>query len=51
MMKEWIKTNLKKITLPRLAQGLRKIWNMKVKTIPLVIGALGRASIKLRNWY
>ena len=33
-----------------LARELRKIWNMKVKVIPLVIGALGTASIKLRNW-
>ena len=33
-----------------LAQELRKIWNMKVKVIPLVIGALGKTPIKLRNW-
>ena len=33
-----------------LAQELRKIWNMKVKVIPLVMGALGTTSIKLQNW-
>ena len=33
-----------------LARELRKIWNMKVKVIPLVIGALGTAPIKLRSW-
>ena len=33
-----------------LAQGLRKIWKMKVKVIPLVIGVLGLTPIKLRNW-
>ena len=29
---------------------MRKIWNMKVKVIPLEIGALGTTPIKLRNW-
>ena len=33
-----------------LAWELRKIWNMKVKVIPLIIGALGKTPIKLRNW-
>ena len=33
-----------------LARELGKIWNMKVKVIPLVIGALGTTPIKLRNW-
>ena len=33
-----------------LARELRKIWNMKVKVIPLVIFALGTSPIKLRNW-
>ena len=33
-----------------LARELRNIWNMKVKVIPLVIGALGTTPIKLRNW-
>ena len=33
-----------------LAQDLRKIWNMKVKVIPLVIGVLGTTTIKLRYW-
>ena len=33
-----------------LARELRKIWNMKVKVIPLVIRALGTTPIKLRNW-
>ena len=32
------------------ARELGKIWNMKVKVIPLVIGALGITLIKLRNW-
>ena len=26
------------------------VWDMKVKVIPLMIGALGLTSIKLRNW-
>ena len=33
-----------------LAQGLKKMWSMKFKVIPLVIGALGTTFIKLRNW-
>ena len=33
-----------------LAREFRKIWNMKVKVIRLMIGALGKISIKLRNW-
>ena len=33
-----------------LARELRKIWNMKVKVIPLVIGAIGATPIKSRNW-
>ena len=33
-----------------LARELKKIRNMKVKVIPLVIGALGARPIKLRNW-
>ena len=33
-----------------LAHELRKIWNMKVKVIPLVTGALATTPIKLRNW-
>ena len=33
-----------------LARELRKIWNMKVEVIPLVVGALGTTPIKLRNW-
>ena len=33
-----------------LAQELRKIWNMKVRVIPLVIGVLGTTPMKLRNW-
>ena len=33
-----------------MTRQLKKIWNMKVKTIPLVIGALGTTAIKLRNW-
>ena len=33
-----------------LARELGKIWNMKVKVIPLMIGALGTTPIKLRNW-
>ena len=33
-----------------LTRELRKIWNMKVKVIPLVIGGLGTTPIKLRNW-
>ena len=32
-----------------LARELRKIWNMKVKVIPLVIGVPGTTPIKLRN--
>ena len=32
-----------------LAQELRKIWNMKVRVIPLVICALGTTPIKLRK--
>ena len=32
-----------------LAQELKKIWNMKVKVIPLVTGAVGTTPIKLRN--
>ena len=33
-----------------LVRELRKICNMKVKVIPLVIGALGTTPIELRNW-
>ena len=33
-----------------LATELRKIWNMKVKLMLLVIGALGTTPIKFRNW-
>ena len=33
-----------------LARVLRKIWNMKVKVIPLVIVTLGTTPIKLRSW-
>ena len=33
-----------------MARELRKIWNMKVKVIPLVIGVPGTTPIKLRNW-
>ena len=33
-----------------LARELRKIWNMKVKVIPRVIGVPGTTPIKLRNW-
>ena len=33
-----------------LARELRKIWNMKVTVIPLVIGVPGTTPIKLRNW-
>ena len=33
-----------------LARELRKIWNMKVKVIPLVRGVPGTTPIKLRNW-
>ena len=33
-----------------LARELTKIWNMKVKVIPLVIGVPGTTPIKLRNW-
>ena len=33
-----------------LALELRKIWNMKVKVIPPVKGALGTTHMKLRNW-
>ena len=32
-----------------LAQELRKIWNMKAKVIPLVVGSIGTAPINLRN--
>ena len=32
-----------------LARELRKIWNMKVKIIPLLIDALGTTPIKLGN--
>ena len=32
-----------------LARQLRMIWNVKVKLIPLLIGALGTIPIKLRN--
>ena len=32
-----------------LARKLRKIWNMKVKVTPLLIGAPGTTTIKLRN--
>ena len=32
-----------------LARKLRKIWNMKVKVIPLVIGAPGRTPIRLKT--
>ena len=32
-----------------LAQEPSKIWSMKVKVIPLVIGALGTTAIKLIN--
>ena len=32
-----------------LAQDSSKIWNMKVKVIPLVIGALGTTATKLIN--
>ena len=32
-----------------LAQESSKIWNMKVKVIPLVIGALGTIATKLIN--
>ena len=38
------------IRIEDLARKLRKIWNMKVKVLPLVIGALGATPIKLRNW-
>ena len=33
-----------------LAQELKKIWNKKVKVIPLVIGTLGTTLRKLRKW-
>ena len=33
-----------------LARELRKIWNMKVKVISLVLGALGTTPNMLRNW-
>ena len=33
-----------------LARELRKIWNMKVKVIPLAIGALETKPKKLRSW-
>ena len=33
-----------------LAQELRKIWNLKVKVIPLRIGARGTTPITLGNW-
>ena len=33
-----------------MAQKLRKKWNMKVKDIPLLIGAIGTTLIQLRNW-
>ena len=33
-----------------LAQELKKIWNKKVKVIPLVIGTLGTILRKLRKW-
>ena len=33
-----------------MAQKLRKKWNMKVKVIPLQIGAIGTTPIQLRNW-
>ena len=32
-----------------LARELRKIWNMKAKVIPLVVGTIGTAPINLRN--
>ena len=33
-----------------LVRESRKIWNMKFNVIPLVLGALGKTPIKLRNW-
>ena len=32
-----------------LARELRKIWNMKAKVIPLLVGAIGTTPINLRN--
>ena len=50
MMEENIKELEKIEHYQDLARELRKIWNMKVKVIPIVIGALGAIPIKLRNW-
>ena len=50
MMEENIKELEKIEHYQDLARELRKIWNMKVKVIPIVIGALEAIPIKLRNW-
>ena len=33
-----------------LVREFRKIWNMKVNVIPLVKGALGTTTLKIKNW-
>ena len=50
MTEEWIPKNQKKKHYQDLARELRKIWDIKVKVIPLVIDDLQTTPIKLRNW-
>ena len=50
MTEEWIPKNQKKNHYQDLARELRKIWDIKVKVIPLVIDDLQTTPIKLRNW-
>ena len=51
MTEEWIPKNQKKKKhYQDLARELRKIWDIKVKVIPLVIDDLQTTPIKLRNW-
>ena len=50
MTEEWIPKNQKKKHYQDMARELRKIWDIKVKVIPLVIDDLQTTPIKLRNW-
>ena len=50
MTEEWIPKNKKIKHYQDLARELRKIWDIKVKVIPLVIDDLQTTPIKLRNW-
>ena len=49
MTEEWIPKNQKKKHYQDLARELRKIWDIKVKVIPLVIDDLQTTPIKLRK--